>query len=71
MKTFKKDPKPKSKDFEYTFEDSTTNYVCFLKQLLERVGLGYRASETRLFQITVQVPPAGYVFYFCLFCISK
>jgi hypothetical protein len=64
-KTFKKDSKLKSKDFDYTFEDSAANYTKFLNALLELVGLNYQASETCRFHITVTVqePPATYVIF--------
>jgi hypothetical protein len=63
---WKKDGKGKTKDFEFEFANTIENYTDLLNQLLVECDLPWKATATRTFPMSVAVPPAGYVIYFCL-----
>ncbi|THU92033.1 hypothetical protein K435DRAFT_800797 [Dendrothele bispora CBS 962.96] len=54
----KKDPKVKSKDFEYKFASTSENYAQFLNEILQLFGFRVKATAAKIFPMTVQVPPA-------------
>ncbi|THU76053.1 hypothetical protein K435DRAFT_705765 [Dendrothele bispora CBS 962.96] len=59
-KSFRKNSKPKSKDFDYDFEETTDNYTQFLNYILQLCGFkNLKATGSRVFPMAVQVPPAA------------
>ncbi|THU81207.1 hypothetical protein K435DRAFT_873584 [Dendrothele bispora CBS 962.96] len=56
--SWKKNPRIKSKELDYNFQDSDENYIAFLNALLMACSLKFSVTPTRRFTISVQVPPA-------------
>ncbi|THU79204.1 hypothetical protein K435DRAFT_875764 [Dendrothele bispora CBS 962.96] len=67
----KKDPKVKSKDFEYKFASTSENYVQFLNEILQLFGFCVKAIAAKIFPMTVQVPPTTKSQATDIFCHSK
>ncbi|THU91562.1 hypothetical protein K435DRAFT_908394 [Dendrothele bispora CBS 962.96] len=59
-KSFRKNSKLKSKDFDYNFEETTDNYTQFLNYILQLCGFkNLKATGSRVFPMAVQVPPVA------------